>query len=101
MPLEMIHTDERHAEGERECLRRRHTDEERPNKPGTIRDGDLIDVRKPDVRFLKRLLDDGQDAQDVVARSDLGHNAAILLMNRNLRRDHARAQVTRPAQHRR
>ena len=85
MPLEMIHTDERHVERKRQCLCRRHTDKQRPHESGAVCNSDLIHRRKLRFRLVECLLDDGQNAQDMVARSNLRNNAAVFLMNRYLR----------------
>ena len=91
MALEVMHADERHPGDPRDRLRRLQPDEQRADEPGRIRHRDAVDFGERASGAFERGLHDGHDVQDVRARCELRHDAAVTLVDLVLRRDHIRA----------
>ena len=99
MAFEMVDTDERLVERKGQGLGRRDADEQCADESRSVRHGDLVDVRERHTGLADGLIDDGHDVDDVLARSDLRHDTAKLLVNGNLRRDDVRQDRAAAAQH--
>src|SRR5512143_1853466 len=91
MPLDMVHADKGDAHSVRERLRGGYPDEERADKARADRHSYRVDIRKRQAGGRQRLVDYGDYVLYVRARGDLGHNAAILRVQRNLRGHHTAA----------
>ena len=91
MPLDMIDPDERDPVRPRQPLREIDRDEQRADQPRMVGHGDQPHVGKPDPRARKRLTRDARDDLDVRAARDLGDDAPVEPMHRDLRRDDIRA----------
>ena len=97
--LEVIDADERNAARPGERLARREADEERADQPGPGRRRDEADVLEPDARGRERLLERGRQVLEVRARRDLGHDAAVARVRRELRGDHVREHPALAVEH--
>jgi hypothetical protein len=62
---------------QRERLRHRDPDQERPHQPGSARHRQGVDRPEPDLRVRERLLDDRVDRLDVRPAGDFGHDPAV------------------------
>lgn len=87
MSLKVIDADKRQTERERESLCHVHADDKRACKTGPARDRNGIHVVEREIRLGKRLLNNGDDAQHVLARGDFGKHAAITRVDVHLRGD--------------
>ena len=92
---EVVHGHERHAERQRDRLGRGDADEQRADEPGALRDRHGAEVAPRRARFVERALEHAADVANVLTRRELRHDAAPLAMDRDLRRDHARADRPR------
>ena len=86
VPLEMIHADERQARGEREPASVVRADQEAAHQTRPDRRGDRVDLAQLDARGVQRLLRDAVERVQMLARRDLGNDAARIHM-RELRGD--------------
>ncbi len=93
VPLDVVDADERLSAGVRERLRVADADEQRADEPRSARDGDSVDLVDRDARLVERLVDDRADLLEVLARRDLGHDAPVDAVRRDLRRDDVRANM--------
>ena len=101
MALQVVDGRERQLARGRERLGRREADEQRADQPGALRGGDQLDVVEPDrPRRSSARCDDRVDELEVVARGDLGHDAAEVLVH-GLRGDHVGADAPVAVDHRR
>ena len=91
MALDMIHADHRDAARLRQTLREHQADQQRADQSRAARDCDSLDVREPASRRAQRALDDGRDRDDVIARREFRHDAAVCAMDIVLVGDGARA----------
>ena len=98
--LQVIHGRKRQPPRGRQRLRRRETDEQRADQPGTLRDRDQIDLVELAFRLLERVLHDEVDQPYVMTRGDLRHDATEALVH-ELRGDHVRAHLSPAPDHRR
>ena len=78
-----------------ERLGRADADQQRADQARAAGDRDRVDVVEPDPGLGERRVDDRVDQLEVVARGDLGHDAAEALVRRGLRGDHVRADPRR------
>jgi hypothetical protein len=69
---------------------KRHTHEQRPDQSRPARDGNRVDAVEPGARIGQRALHDTADVAHVLARRDLGHDAAVLAVDVDLGRDDVR-----------
>ncbi len=76
VPGQVVHAVERHAEAERERLRRRDADMQRGGQAGPGGDGDRTDVGEGDAGVRDRFAHGGKHRLHVGAGRDLGHDAA-------------------------
>ncbi len=81
---------ERLAVDERDRLGGLQPDEQRADEPGPLRHRDRGEVLEPRAGVGHRLLHDGHDRLDVVARGELGHDAAVGRVQLGLARHHVR-----------
>ena len=61
-------------------------DEQRADQARALGDGDQLDVVERGARAGERVVDDGVDQLQVMARGDLGHHAAVAVVDRPARR---------------
>jgi hypothetical protein len=87
--LEVIDGREWQPAGGGDALRGAEADQQRADQARPLRRGDELDVVEPRAGFGERRIDDGVDELEVVARRDLGDDAAEAVVNA-LRRDHVR-----------
>jgi hypothetical protein len=78
-------------EGRGERFREGHTDEERPDESGSLRDGDRIEITQRHIRRVEGRADDSTDVADVLPRRELGNDPTPLLMQGDLRRHDIRS----------
>ena len=95
VPGEVVHRHERTIQRERERLRERDADEQRADEAGALRDGNGIELLEIGLRGIERRADDAADVADVLARRELGHDAAPLAVDGHLRRDDVRSDRPR------
>jgi len=93
MALEMVHADRRDAEPESKAVRERRADEERAREPRTLREGDRIQLALRGAGSMQHRAHEGKYAPDVVSRRELGHHAAVLIVQRHLRVQRMRQQA--------
>ncbi len=89
----MMDADERQSPSVRDRFSDLQRDEERADEPRSARHRDRVDVGQADPSSLERLRDDGHHVDDVVARGELGHDAAVLGVDVDLRGDHVGEDV--------
>ena len=80
----MMHAHGRNAPGERQGLGAGGADQQRTNQPGAGGVGDGLDLLAAGAGLIQHLADQRQHAFDVVARSELRHNATIDAMQIDL-----------------
>ena len=96
MRLDVVYSDQRNAERLREPLRRVEPDDERRREARTVGNGDCI------YRLaFHRVADDLRDLLDVRARGDLGNDAAVGLVQGDLRVDDVGEDFASVLHHRR
>src|SRR5262249_41110776 len=71
----------------RQRLGRLDADQQRTHEPRPARHGDAVQVGEPDARVGDGAPEHGRDGRDVLARRDLGHDAAVLGVHEDLGRD--------------
>jgi hypothetical protein len=79
--LEVVDGRERQAARRGDPLRRGDADEQRAGEAGALRDGDELDVVEGRARARERVVDDDVREVEVVARGDLGHDAAVRVVD--------------------
>ena len=84
---EVIDPDDRKPAHERDGLGRLDPDEERADEPGPSRDGDRVDRAEASVHGGERLLDHRHHVDEVRARRELRHDAAVGSVHGGLARD--------------
>jgi hypothetical protein len=77
---------------------RGHPDQQGADQPGALGDGDQLDVVERHVGAAQRVVDHVVDQRQVMARGDLGHHAAIAIVDA-LRGDDVRAHLPRGGDH--
>src|SRR5207249_1583442 len=77
MPLDMVDRGHRDAEALREPLGAHQADQQRADQSRTAGHRDTAKVAERASRCLQRLLDHGQDGDDVVARGQFRNDAAV------------------------
>src|SRR5206468_3980945 len=70
-------------------------DEKRPDEAWTLRHRHGAQVRPGGPGLVEATFDDAADVADALTRRQLGHAAALLAMNRHLRRDDVGSQRPR------
>ncbi len=78
------------AGAERQSLCHVHSNDQRAGQTGTARDRDRIDILQREIRLRESLLDNGNDAQYMLARGYFREYAPIACMDIHLRRDRGR-----------
>ena len=91
MRLYVVDADKRNVQPLRKALRRIKADDERGGQPRPVRDGHGVYLHPG---LPHRLANDRRYLLDMCAGGDLGHYAAIWLVQRNLRVYHARQDLT-------
>ena len=84
MALEVMDADRRHAEPVRERRGDARADEQRAGEARTLGVGDRVEVLERHSGAREHALDERQRVPDVVARSELGHDAAVVGVHRRL-----------------
>ena len=97
--FEMVDRNQRLVERERQSLGIADADQQRSGEAGTLRDRDRIDRVVSLIGLSQRLPHDGNNRPQVLARCQLGHNAAVGLMRRDLRSHHVRDDLLARAHH--
>ena len=92
--LQVIDRRERQPPRGGQPLGGRDADEQRADEPGPLRDRDELDVVEPHAGAGERVVDDGVDELEVMARGDLRHHAAVAVVDA-LRGDDVRADLPR------
>ena len=77
MPLEVVDLDHRDVPGDRESLRERDADEERPHQSGAAGEGDGVDVVDRDSCLLERRVDHGDDVLLVGPGGQFGDDSSV------------------------
>ncbi len=85
--FDVVHTDQRFVQRKGHRLRIRNANEQRTNKPRSNRDRDTIDQLSANFGLGKSLFNNGNDLVEMLARGELGHDAAKAFVSFNLRRD--------------
>ena len=67
-------------------------DQQRAGEAGTLRVGDAVEVGEPGPRLGQHPLRERHDAPHVIARGELGHDAAVDAVHRHLRVQRMREQ---------
>jgi hypothetical protein len=93
VPLDVVDADERLAERVSHRLGVGQPDEQRADEARPLRHGHAVNLLPADARALERLRDHQADLVEVLARGDLGHDPAVLLVQVNLRRDDRREHL--------
>ena len=91
MRLEVVHTDVRDVDGEREGLGCAHSYEERAGEPGAVTGRDRVEVGELAARLDERLRDDSRDELHVSAARDLRDDATETRVEVDLARHHRRS----------
>ena len=99
MTGQVIDAHERLAERVGQRLRRLDAHEERAHEPGPTRHGDAVQVVEGDARVGDGAAEHGDDRRDVLARSHLGHDATVLGVHEDLRRDDVGAHAAPALDH--
>ena len=99
--FQVVDGDQRDVQRHRQGLGRRQADDQGTDQPRAGRDGDRVQVAERHAGPVQGLVDHRQDLADVCPRGDLGHDAAVSLMQADLRGHDARtdprhADVRRP-----
>ena len=81
MALQVVDRGQRQAAPGGQALGRGHAHEQRADQPGPLGDGDEVDVVERDVGRAQRVVDDVVDEREVVAGGDLGHHAAVAVVD--------------------
>ena len=71
----VIDSDQRHFEGDREHLRGTNADEQCSDEAGRVVNRDAADVVQRNIGLLQRLVDNRQQVSQVSASGDLRHDA--------------------------
>ena len=87
MAADMMHRDERLVHRERERLAEVCADEQRTDQSRRAGRSDCIHLMLIHLRVRKRLLGHADNRLHVAARGDLGHDAAVKRVRRDLRVD--------------
>ncbi len=85
--LEVVDAGQRQPGGGRDALGRRDPDQQRADEPRALRDGHQLHDAQRGAGAPQRVVDDVVDQLEVVARGDLGHDAAVAVVDA-LRGDH-------------
>ena len=88
----MVDGDERKPARPRDH-RRGEADEQRADQSGALGDGEPVDVVQHDLRLAERLTDHGRHELEMPPRRDLRHDAAVLRVQIDLRRDDIREDL--------
>ena len=86
--LDVIDRNQRLVQRVRERLCERHSYEQRPQKSRTVRHRHAVEFVRPHARIGERFGHDARYRHDVIARRDLGDDAAVAFVDVDLRRDH-------------
>ena len=76
--LQVVDAHQRQTGGDSQSLGHINAHHQRSGQSGATGNGNRVDVIHPQMSLLKRLFDDGINSLDVLARSHLGENTAIL-----------------------
>ena len=93
MAVQVVDRRERQFVRRRESLGRGHADQKSRDQSRPARDRDHVEVRERRSGALERVVDDVADQLEVVPRGDLGHHAAVAVVD-PLGGDHVRADLS-------
>ena len=93
MAFHVMDRERRHVPCVGDAPAERRADEQRPHQPGSGGIGHAVDVRGPGARLVEHAAHQSRQPSNVVARSELGHHASELGVNRNLRVHGVREQT--------
>ena len=93
MAFHVMNADHRLAEREAERARYARADQERAGEPGPAGVGDAVEIGELRARIGQDALRERHDAPDVVARGELGHDAAVDRVHRHLRMERVGEQA--------
>ncbi len=93
MSFEMMHAQRRDAQREAQPVGDARADQQRAGKPRTLRIGDAVEVGKRSAGLAQHRLGQRHHPTDVVARRELGHDAAVGFVHRHLRMQRMREQA--------
>ncbi len=83
--LQVIHAGERPSMGQSDSLGHIYPDEQRAGQTGADGHGHAVQIRPGNISFSHRLLEDGDDGQNVLAGSYFRDNSAIAGVDFDLR----------------
>ena len=95
MPLEVMHAHQGLAEGKRQRICHRRADQQRAGKPGALCLGNGVDVGPLGVGLPEYLFQQRDHAANMIARGQLGHDAAVFAVHGDLRMERMRTQANR------
>src|SRR6266550_6130856 len=81
----MVDADNRFSERVPERARDARTDQQRPCESRPLRVRDAVEIGERETRFCERSLRQWDNPLYVIARRELGHDAAVSLVHRHLR----------------
>ncbi len=93
VPLEVVHPDQGHVEGQRDGLGRGESHEERTDEPGTPRRGHGLDLAPAGVRLPEPALEQRVQALQVRPGRELRDHAPEARVDVVLAREHVRADL--------
>ena len=86
MAFQMVQSNDRNAKGETQARRYTRADQQGAGQSRTLGEGDPIDILEGPAGLREQLASQGQQAPDVIARSEFRHDSAILRVHGNLRK---------------
>ena len=105
MPLDVVDAHQGKTRRRRQGLPDLDADKQRPHQPGAACDRDALELTHLASRLRQRFVEDRKHALQVIARRQLGHDAAPLLVHLVLRvhhvGEHSAAQALAELHHRR
>ena len=93
MALHVMDTDYRLAKRIAERAGNAGADQKRAREARTSREGDAVEIGKPDASVAQYALGERHDAPHVIARGKFGHDAAVDRVHRHLRMQRMREQT--------
>ena len=85
MPLEVVHAGERNPQDVAQRLGHGDAHQERTHQSRSARNRHTVQIRQRHPRLLQRQIHHHVDVLHMVARRQLGHDAAVFLMHLRLR----------------
>ncbi len=95
VPFKMIDGDQRQSIGKSQSLGISNANQQRPGQPGTVGNGDSIQIGQRDSGLGQRGPHHRNDSAKMLAAGQLRHHPAVTSVRGNLRRNH-RAERARP-----